>query len=40
MTAQYSTRLVPGVVTSPYPCPLIEEEGIAPVKVNRLKSVE
>lgn len=40
MTAQYSTRLVPGVVTSPYPCPLIEEEGIAPVKVNRLKSDE
>ena len=40
MTVQYSERLVPGVITSPYPCPLIEEEGIAPAKVNRLKSDE
>jgi len=34
----YSLRVVSGVVTSPYPCPLIEEKGTVPVKVNRLKS--
>jgi len=35
---KYSSKLVSGVITSPYPCPLIEEEGSVPVKVNRLKS--
>jgi predicted molibdopterin-dependent oxidoreductase YjgC len=37
MEVKYSSRLVSGVITSPYPCPLIEEEGTAPAKVNGLK---
>ncbi|MCJ7783003.1 MAG: molybdopterin-dependent oxidoreductase, partial [Desulfobacterales bacterium] len=35
---KYSSKLVSGGITSPYPCPLMEEEGSVPVKVNRLKS--
>ncbi len=35
---KYSSRLFSGVITSPYPCPVMEEKGTAPVKVNRLKS--
>jgi predicted molibdopterin-dependent oxidoreductase YjgC len=38
LEVKYSSKVVSGVVTSPYPCPLIEEEGTVPVKVNRLKS--
>jgi len=38
MEVKYSSKLVSGIVTSPYPCPLIEEEGSVPVKVKRLKS--
>ncbi|HUL23207.1 MAG TPA: molybdopterin-dependent oxidoreductase [Thermodesulfobacteriota bacterium] len=34
---KYSSNLVSGVVTSPYPCSLIEEEGTASVKVTRLR---
>jgi predicted molibdopterin-dependent oxidoreductase YjgC len=36
MELKHSPRLVSGVITSPYPCP-VGEEGIVPVKVNRLK---
>jgi anaerobic selenocysteine-containing dehydrogenase len=35
---KHSSNLVSGIVTSPYPCPLVEEKGTVPVKVNRLKS--
>jgi NADH-quinone oxidoreductase subunit G len=35
---KYSSKVVSGVVTSPYPCPLIEEKGTVLVKVKRLKS--
>jgi hypothetical protein len=38
MEVKYSSKLASGIITSPYPCPLIEEEGTAPVRVNRLKS--
>jgi predicted molibdopterin-dependent oxidoreductase YjgC len=38
LEVKYSSRVVSGVVTSPYPCSLIEEEGTVPVRVNRLKS--
>ncbi len=37
MEVKYSSNLVPGVVTSSYPCPLVEEKGTVPVKVNRIK---
>jgi anaerobic selenocysteine-containing dehydrogenase len=38
MEVKYCSKLVSGVITSPYPCLLMEEEGTVPVKVNRLKS--
>jgi predicted molibdopterin-dependent oxidoreductase YjgC len=38
MKVQLTSRLAPGVITAPYPCPIIAEGGIAFVKVNRLKS--
>ncbi len=37
MKVKYSSKLVSGVITSPYPCPLIEEAGTALVKVTGLK---
>jgi predicted molibdopterin-dependent oxidoreductase YjgC len=37
MSVKYSSRLASGVTTAPYPCPIIEEGGIALVKVERLK---
>ena len=36
MNVQLTSRLVPGIITAPYPCPLIEE-GMEAVKVERLK---
>jgi NADH-quinone oxidoreductase subunit G len=38
MEVKYSSKVASGVITSPYPCLLMEEEGTVPVKVNRLKS--
>jgi predicted molibdopterin-dependent oxidoreductase YjgC len=37
MKVQLTSRLAPGVITAPYPCPIIAEGGIAFVKVNRVK---
>jgi predicted molibdopterin-dependent oxidoreductase YjgC len=37
LEVKYSSNLVSGVVTSPYPCPVVEEEGSVPIKVTRLK---
>ena len=34
---KYSSKPVSGVITSPYPCPFIEEERICWVKVDRLR---
>lgn len=39
MKVKYSSRPVSGVITVPYPCPLIEEKGIEIVKVERLKVI-
>jgi anaerobic selenocysteine-containing dehydrogenase len=36
MKVRLASRLVPGVITAPYPCPMIVE-GIESVKVERLK---
>ncbi len=38
LKVKYSSKVISGVVTSPYPCSLIDEEGTVPVNVNRLKS--
>jgi predicted molibdopterin-dependent oxidoreductase YjgC len=40
MKVKYSPRPVSGVITAPYPCPIIEGEKMVPIKVNRLKSNE
>jgi NADH-quinone oxidoreductase subunit G len=37
MEVKYSTKLVPGVITSPYPCPLMDEKGVLSVKAERVK---
>jgi predicted molibdopterin-dependent oxidoreductase YjgC len=39
MKVKYSSRIFGGVITVPYPCPLIEEKGIEIVKVERLKVI-
>jgi anaerobic selenocysteine-containing dehydrogenase len=36
MKANFSSRLAPGVITAPTPCPLIGEEGFSLVKVEKL----
>jgi NADH-quinone oxidoreductase subunit G len=36
MKARVTSRLAPGIITAPYPCPMIEE-GVESVKVERLK---
>ncbi len=38
LEVKYSSKVVSGVVTAPYPCPLIEEEETVPVNMKRLKS--
>ncbi|NWG02054.1 MAG: molybdopterin-dependent oxidoreductase [Syntrophaceae bacterium] len=37
MKVKYSSRVVPGVMTASYPCPLVEERGITSIKVEKLK---
>jgi NADH-quinone oxidoreductase subunit G len=37
MEVKYSSKLVPGVITSPYPCPLMDEKGVHSVKAERVK---
>lgn len=37
MKVKYSSRLVRGVMTAPYPSPLIDERGITSIKVENLK---
>ena len=39
MKVKYSSKLAPGVVTVPYPCPLVDDRGIGSVKVERLKKM-
>jgi predicted molibdopterin-dependent oxidoreductase YjgC len=38
LEVKYSSKVISGVITSPSPCPLIEEKGSVPVKVTRLKT--
>jgi len=40
MKVEYSSKPVSGVITTPYPCPIIDEEGTSSVKVKRLKVSE
>ncbi len=40
MAVRHASKLIPGVITSPYPCPLFEEEGMVAARVDRLKSSE
>jgi predicted molibdopterin-dependent oxidoreductase YjgC len=37
MKVKYSSRLFLGVITAPYPCPLIDEGGISSIKVESLR---
>ncbi len=37
MKVKYSSTLVPGVITAPYPCPIVEEGGISPIKIESLR---
>jgi NADH-quinone oxidoreductase subunit G len=37
MKVKLSSLPSPGVITAPYPCPIIDEAGVIPVKVERLK---
>jgi NADH-quinone oxidoreductase subunit G len=37
MKVKYSSRPVLGVITAPYPCPLIDEGGLASIKVENLR---
>jgi NADH-quinone oxidoreductase subunit G len=37
MKAKFSLKLSPGVMTAPYPCPIIDEASMISVKVERLK---
>ena len=37
MKVKYSSRLASQVITAPYPCSLIDEGGIASIKIERLK---
>jgi predicted molibdopterin-dependent oxidoreductase YjgC len=39
MKVKYSSRPFSGVITAPYPCPLIDERGIASIKVESLRPV-
>jgi NADH-quinone oxidoreductase subunit G len=38
MKVRLSSKPAPGVITAPYPCPLVDDRGIRPVKVGRLKT--
>ncbi len=37
MQVKYSPKLCEGVITAPYPCPLVGEEGIGWVKIGKVK---
>ena len=37
MKVKFSSKLPPGVITAPYPCPIIDEKGMISVKVESLK---
>jgi predicted molibdopterin-dependent oxidoreductase YjgC len=37
MNVKYSSKPVPGVITAPYPCPLVSEGGVAPAKIESFR---
>jgi predicted molibdopterin-dependent oxidoreductase YjgC len=37
MKVKYSSTLASGVITTPYPCPIVEEGGISPIKIKSLR---
>jgi predicted molibdopterin-dependent oxidoreductase YjgC len=37
MKVKYSSKLVSGVITAPYPCPIVGEGGISPIKIESLR---
>jgi NADH-quinone oxidoreductase subunit G len=37
MKVKLSSKPAPGVIITPYPCPIIDEAGVTPVKVEKLK---
>jgi predicted molibdopterin-dependent oxidoreductase YjgC len=37
MKVKYSLKLVSGVITAPYPCPIVEEKGISSIKIESLR---
>ena len=37
MKVKYSSKLVSGVITAPYPCPILQEKGISPIKIESLR---
>jgi len=39
MKVKFSSKPSPGVITAPYPCPLVDDRGIRSVKVERLKVI-
>ncbi len=39
MRAKLSSMSSPGVITVPYPCPLVDDRGISSVKIERLKAI-
>jgi len=34
---KYSSKLASGVITTPYPCSILEERGISPIKIESLR---
>jgi predicted molibdopterin-dependent oxidoreductase YjgC len=37
MKVKYSSKLVSGVITAPYPCPIVRERGISPIRIESLR---
>jgi NADH-quinone oxidoreductase subunit G len=39
MRVKLSSKPCPGVITAPYPCPIVDDRGMSSVKVERLKTI-
>jgi predicted molibdopterin-dependent oxidoreductase YjgC len=37
MKVKYSSKLASGVITTPYPCPIVQGRGISPIKIESLR---
>ena len=40
MKVKHSSKLVSGVITALYPCPIVQERGISPIKIKSLRKGE